>query len=192
MSDDFVRKALESALEKIAVLGSRRLAAQKELETVEKERAKLAVKIVSLARLCDDLPEDSDLGQMLKETSELGLTEGIKVILKASDEALTTIQIRDALIRLGFDLNRYRNALAAINTVLTRLPFVEVTKTSDQGKASFKWKDLPTSPFETVAKLPPKEAKKLIKNVAKGIVSSGNSAKTKKQITEKKTGNKDD
>jgi hypothetical protein len=43
------------------------------------------------------------------------------MILRDADRPLTALEVRDRLVAIGFDVDRYSNALASIHTVLKRL-----------------------------------------------------------------------
>jgi hypothetical protein len=118
------------------------------------------------------LPEDADLAKVLKSISQMGLTDGVLSVLKASDEPLSTIQVRDQLIRLGFDVGRFKNALSAINTVLTRLPKEQVETSQDEqtGKALYRWKPPSRDPWDKLVTLPAKNIRDVFAKAAKSMV----------------------
>lgn len=72
--------------------------------------SKLQETIASLTRLCGYEP-----------TVPWGLTDAIRVILQRSDQEITSLDVRERLRTIGFDLSKYANELAAIHTVLKRL-----------------------------------------------------------------------
>src|SRR5206468_296705 len=119
MSDDFVKKALETAVETYTDLKTSHDLLKRQQEGVERQMGKLAIKIFSLARLCDDVPKGGHLDNLLKSISEMGLTETITAVMKASNEPLSASQVRDHIVRLGYNLTKYKNPIAAINTVLS-------------------------------------------------------------------------
>jgi hypothetical protein len=179
MGDDFIKKAVEDSLTTFLSLETRRAQLEQEIEEIEQKRAKLTLKIISLARLCDDLPPGSTLAEILRETSQIGLTGAVTSVLRGSDDWVTTIQVRDQLIKVGYDLERYKNALAAINTVLSRFDPKQVESTTDEetGKTMYRWRKPPTDRFKELAALPPKEVKRIVSGAAKNMV--GSSAKKK-------------
>ena len=100
-------------------------AALREYEQVTQQRADLDVRIAQLShtigtltRLCGLVP-----------TIELGLTDAVRMALRAAGHPLTAVEVRAQLEAMGVDLDRYTNALAAIHTILKRL--------NDSGEARF-------------------------------------------------------
>ena len=89
---------------------------------LDQQIAKLRLKIIGLARLIDDKPdEDSEMGEFLEKIKDVGLTKAIREVLMVSGEGMTATGIREALHRMGINLSRYRNIQATINTILKRL-----------------------------------------------------------------------
>lgn len=100
--DDY-RRALDAAL--------------REYERALAERARLDDRldelqqtIGSLTKLCGYTP-----------TVPFGLTDACRLALRSAGQPMTAVDVRDRLRAIGFDLDRYGNALAAIHTVLKRL-----------------------------------------------------------------------
>jgi hypothetical protein len=92
-------------------------AAVREYEGVSAEHAALEIRlgqlkqsIATLTKLCGYEP-----------TVQLGLTDACRMVLRNADRALTALEVRDRLISIGLDLDRYSNALASIHTVLKRM-----------------------------------------------------------------------
>jgi hypothetical protein len=150
----------------------------------------MALQIISLARLCE-IPDDSPMATIVRQVSELGLTDAVRFVLQASDIALTTIQVRDQLIRVGCDLSQYQNSLAAINTVLGRFPadLVESTVDEETGKTLYQWNPPQSgneidATWDRVATLPAKEVRRIAAEVGKGMI--GTEPKPKKRTARKK------
>jgi len=62
-----------------------------------------------------------------------GLTEACRTVLRSAGRPLTALELRDRLVSVGFDLERYSNALASVHTVLKRL--------TESGEAGVKERD---------------------------------------------------
>ena len=54
-------------------------------------------------------------------TVQFGLTDACRMVLRNANQPLTALEIRDRLIAIGLDMDRYSNALASIHTVLKRM-----------------------------------------------------------------------
>jgi hypothetical protein len=122
MTDDPVKDALTSLYRRYRAIEEQKDMHRAKLEELETESAKLQPKIVALAMALDDeIRPDSDLGLFLAETAAAGLTDGVRTVLRATDVCRTPTEIRDGLLRLGYDLSGYSNVLASIHTILGRL-----------------------------------------------------------------------
>lgn len=101
-------------------------------EAEEQKIAHLRQSVSALAQLCGESFEDDD---------EFGLTDAIRMALKAHGGALNAQQVKVQIERLGFNTAKYTNALASIHTVLKRLAIkgeLDDAATSD-GKTAYRW-----------------------------------------------------
>jgi hypothetical protein len=80
---------------------------------LDRRIAQLEQTVLALAALCNR-PEEEDLAPQ-------GFTDVCRQILQATNQDLTPTQMRDALVKRGFDLTKYDNPLAVIHTTLQRL-----------------------------------------------------------------------
>src|SRR5260370_4636302 len=127
---------------------------------IEQRIAKLRQTTVTLAELAEEAERDDDeqvcvpserqragaaavagmtLGLMGRN---MALSDAVREVLKASGNPLTSVQVRDGLLRMGIDLNRkYTSPLAVIHKALKRLHEKGEVKTgsSSDGKATYKW-----------------------------------------------------
>jgi hypothetical protein len=92
-------------------------AAVREYERAYADRAALDVRLAelqqsisTLTRLCGFVPSVA-----------FGLTDACRLVLRGAGAPMTAVQVRERLLSIGFDLDKYENALAAIHTVLKRL-----------------------------------------------------------------------
>jgi len=109
------------------------------LNSLEKEIAKLRFKMISLSTLVEEeFSEDSDVGETLRQIKEMGMTDAVREVLKASDDSLNPTQVRDKLVRAGYELDRYSNPQSLIHTTLKRLEKMgEVLQGYDQAKDKY-------------------------------------------------------
>ncbi|OFW07086.1 MAG: hypothetical protein A3H96_13785 [Acidobacteria bacterium RIFCSPLOWO2_02_FULL_67_36] len=103
MSQADYRRALDAA-----VRGYEKVSA--EHAALETRLAQLKQSIATLTKLCGYEP-----------TVQLGLTDACRMVLRNSGRPLTALEVRDRLIAVGLDMDRYSNGLASIHTVLKRL-----------------------------------------------------------------------
>ena len=95
--------ALDAAVREYEELGEKR-------RDIDRRLAQLAQTIGTLNRLCGYVP-----------TVTWGLTDAVRVVLRAAAHPMTPTEIRDRLEGIGFDLTKYTNPLAAVHTVIKRL-----------------------------------------------------------------------
>lgn len=103
MSKDDYKRALEAAVREYEQASAQHAA-------IETRLAQLKQSIATLTRLCGYEP-----------TVQLGLTDACRMVLRNADRPLTALDVRDRLIAIGLDVDRYSNALASIHTVLRRM-----------------------------------------------------------------------
>lgn len=141
MTDDFIKKALNEAFKVYTTLLEDREQKANELAQVDERIAKVKPKIVGLAALTDDIPEDSPLGQFLIETTGMGITDAVRDAIKANGEWMTPVQIRDALVKIGYDLtSKYVNPVAILHNILKRLKDSGELeqRTNEEGKTEYR------------------------------------------------------
>ncbi|HBB97551.1 MAG TPA: hypothetical protein DC054_19390 [Blastocatellia bacterium] len=109
--------------------------AEKQLAFCQSKVARLTQKIIQLSIASDD----QRFASAVKET---GLTDAIRMVLKAAEgNPFTAVQIRQRLEQIGFDISTYQNFLATLYLTLHRLEkqneVIEV-KAAD-GKKGYSW-----------------------------------------------------
>lgn len=133
-------------------------AVRAELSDLLTEQAEIERRIIqlkrtarSLARLCEEETiHKKDLPNYKPEIEEYGITNLVREVLKNSKGALTPVEIKEGLNRLGYDISLHTNIMASIHAILKRLiKQDEVRAFTKSGKKFYKW--------EVVAKLPFKE-----------------------------------
>lgn len=173
MSDEFIKKALESAATDYMLLQIDRDGIKRQLDEVDREIAKLSLKIVSLAELCGDIPKDIAVSETLKEVSNIGLTDAVRSVLRASGEWMEAREVRDHIVRLGIDLKKYKNLLASVHTILDRLFSKEVEAASPRGskKIVYRWKGPTETVWERLQKLPREKADEVVARTADSVAT---------------------
>ena len=124
MPPDDYRRAFDAACREYEQLNAERTALDKRL-------VELHQTINSLSRLLGYVP-----------SVPWGLTDACRVLLKSAARPMTALDLRDRLQSVGFDLERYANALAAIHTVLKRLTESDEVRFVPRGyaKPAYSWK----------------------------------------------------
>lgn len=107
---------------------------------LEKQIAQLRQTVGGLTQIWKELsPAYSNVNSRLP-VDEWGLTELVLEALKACNGPALPSEIRDALVRLNFNLSAYKNPLAAIHTTLDRLTQQgKVEETVTDGKSAFRY-----------------------------------------------------
>jgi hypothetical protein len=121
---------------------------QTQREVIDTEIMKQEQFITATANFLIDEQRDLVLKRLeiirdLQRVRESSLTESVRFVLGKADEWLTTSQVRDRLIALGFDFSLYStNPLASVSTTLRRMKFEEVeTRTTSDGITAYRWKN---------------------------------------------------
>jgi len=147
MSDDPVKPALDALFSKHLAIRTKRQTFERMIQDLDFEDAKLQPKIVALSAALDTpVDPESELGKYLAQISGPGLTDGVRTVLRATETCKTPSEIRDGLLRLGYNLTEYTNILAVIHTILGRLresgEVEKVRSFRDDGKqVGYIWKD---------------------------------------------------
>jgi hypothetical protein len=157
MDEDPVKAALQSLFEKHIELEQTKNFCRSMLESLEAEDAKLQPKIVALASALDTpVDPESDLGKYLTEIAASGITEGVRTVLRAAAACRTPIEIREGLLRLGYNLSGQNSAMASIHTILLRLidkGEVEKVKRARTKEVAYMWKAEPQETSELAKQL---------------------------------------
>jgi len=134
MTHEDYKKALDAACREYEALTEQR-------NDIDKRMAQLAQSIGSLTKLCGFVP-----------TVPWGLTDAVRMVLRAAGHPLTPIEMRAQLEAMGIDLSKYTSDLAAIHTVLKRLTDAgEAAFVAGWGKPRYQWKALPSEVKDAIA-----------------------------------------
>jgi hypothetical protein len=144
MADDYIKKALYESAKDLAELYKQDQDLLRQHVQVQRKKFVLLTKIHSLAAICDDIPANSDILQIVKKFPKESLNDAIQHILSGTGEWMSPAQIREYLIRFRIDLTRYKNPGSSIHTILGRL--VESGKVRQKlnektKRQVFRWQD---------------------------------------------------
>lgn len=133
MTEDTYRKALESANSELdELLGQQ--------EQIARRIAQLRQTVGSLSPLVVGSENAKAVGDATPYLDKSGLTDVVRDVLRASDKPLRPLQVKEGLERIGFDLTVYKNAMAAVHTVLKRLvENGEAKSTTAGGQTLYQW-----------------------------------------------------
>lgn len=143
MADDYIKKALHEAVQELVSLYEQDNELKRRQYELGRQVFKLMSKIHSLAALCEDIPANSYIAQIVRTVEKTGLTAAIRNILIGTGEWLTPTQLREYLIRFRIDVTRYKNPLGSIHTILGRFVDsgdVEQGVDTKTKRPSFRWK----------------------------------------------------
>lgn len=76
---------------------------------LEHEIARLTQDIAQLHEMCGEIPKDTESAKLGANIKEWGLTDAIRVVMKAADRPLSAIDVRDRLKSIGFNTAQYQN-----------------------------------------------------------------------------------
>jgi len=153
--ENHYKKALEAAKKEMFELLPQHTA-------IEKRIAMLRQTIATLTALSENPDPDteqvfipSELQRAVKSAvagmavgmmgTNMPLSEAVREVLKASGKPMTSVQVRDGLVRMGIDIeNKYTSPLAVIHKALKRLGEKGEAKTgtSKDGKTTYQWKSV--------------------------------------------------
>jgi hypothetical protein len=91
-----------------------------ERKALDIQMQKLLQLVAANVNMLPDAEQESYIAQLIEMTPPSGLSEAILRILK-TDEWLSPIEVRDALIEAGYDFAGQVNPLASIHTTLKRM-----------------------------------------------------------------------
>jgi len=147
--NDPLKEALVVATQKLNEFVSARAEIDKERAAIDAHIIHWKQLVDSLRTVCADEDEDpSEVevsafvgGKPGKQTVKF--TDGVRMVLKENrDVAITAPDIREGLLRLGFQFEKYRQPLTPIHNCLKRLEEqreVKAEKTNDGQIIGYKW-----------------------------------------------------
>jgi hypothetical protein len=168
MLTDSEKLALESYLGKLKEATIERSKLTKQIKRFE-DAAR------SILATTEDEEEIATYQEQLDDIIEpTGFTDAIRKVLQAANgDAMTAMEVKDALPGIGFPLSGYSNPLASVHTILKRLGKVPILYNVDvvtkDGKAAYRW----TSPTERMVQDMARRAMEAKENPAQRRIGSG-------------------
>jgi hypothetical protein len=136
---DPIQDALAKAKTKLDQLVSDRTKIEKEI--IDWKRVVDSLTVVS-EESPDELPADVNLDERLGLTMKF--TDGVRKALQFTNGSLTAPQIRDQLVKIGFDFSKYKQELVPLHNTLKRLEEqgeVESVRNAQGQITGYKWID---------------------------------------------------
>ena len=144
-NDAKYREAFETTLEELTALLKERQELESMQALLDRRIDKLRNAAIGLGEICGESFESMNSrwpGLFPDITPEIsGLTDAVREALSNNrGQYLSPTHIRELLKEMGFDIGKYKNALASIHTVLKRLRAQqEVVDVTNEGKVVYKW-----------------------------------------------------
>jgi hypothetical protein len=131
------RQLLVESLEKFVILSRQK-------EEIEAEIIKLRQFVYATMNMLPDAERMKYQAEFSGLAAEVaGLTDAVREALKLATQRLTyftAAQVRDHLVKAGFDFSQYSsNPLASVNTTIRRLKPSDVESTTVDGVAAYRW-----------------------------------------------------
>jgi uncharacterized protein (UPF0335 family) len=149
MDNTFLFKHLEQAQAELRRMVARHAELESEQAELERDIARLTQDIAQLHEICGEIPKDTGVAKLTTSVKNWGLTEAIRVVMKAADRPLSAIDVRDRLKSMGFDVKQYQNDMATINLTLERLSKqgeIDGTVKKVGGKRLYIWSPIGPNP----------------------------------------------
>jgi hypothetical protein len=111
-------------------------------ERLNIEIAKAQFRVAAFMMLTDSEEVDQEIGMTLG-----GLTDAILTTFKSAfPNALTPVEAKNRLMRLGFPIEHYKNPMAAVHTVISRLfdaRKIEAKTKNQAGEVEYAYRRIP-------------------------------------------------
>lgn len=117
-------------------------------DEMELELNELRAKIKHLDKALENLVPLADMGGLVPEMNQLGLTDAVRQVLELSgvvEERLSATEVRTKLTEYGYDLSALSAPMASIYKVLARLSekHQEITREKEGGRVYYTWTSVP-------------------------------------------------
>ena len=115
------------------------LAAEADLAKAVSARDKWTMEVARLQQLTRSLALMVAKTHKLEADADLvGLQETVLSIIRTATRPVTPIEVRERLMSLGFDLNKYRQPMAVIHSAIKRLVVAGLLYEPERGKFTVK------------------------------------------------------
>ncbi len=149
MDKTFLIKHLEVAQTELAKKMARHAENEAAQVQLEHEIAKDTLDIAQIHEMVGEIPKDNNAAKLTDDIREWGLTDAIRVVMKAADRSLSAIDVRDRLRAMGFDVKQYQNDMATVNLTLERMARqgeIDASRNEIGGKRRYIWSPIGPNP----------------------------------------------
>jgi hypothetical protein len=149
MDNTFLIKHLEVAQAELAQKMARHAENEAEQAQLEHEIARLTLDIAQVHEMVGEIPKDNNAAKLTDDIREWGLTDAVRVVMKAADRPLSAIDVRDRLKTMGFNVKQYQNDMATVNLTLERMARqgeIDGTAKRIGGKRLYIWSPIGPNP----------------------------------------------
>lgn len=97
-------------------------AAMEKREEIDKTISSLKQTIIALSRLCSNYKEWTErVGVDISSIESFGITDQCREAIRTSNKDMTPVEVRDQLVRMGLNPDKYTNLMASVHRILKRL-----------------------------------------------------------------------
>jgi len=149
MDNTFLIKHLQQAQAELAKKMARHAENEAAQVQLEHEIAEMTQNIAQLHEVAGEIPKDHSAAKLTNSVKEWGLTDAIRVVMKAADRPLSAIDVRDRLKSMGFNVKQYQNDMATVNLTLERMARqgeIDGTAKKIAGKRLYIWSPIGPNP----------------------------------------------
>lgn len=149
MDKTFLIKHLEVAQAELAKKMARHAKTEAGQVELEHEIAELLLDIAQVHEMVGEIPKDNNAAKLTSDIREWGLTDAVRVVMKAADRPLSAIDVRDRLKSMGFNVKKFQNDMATVNLTLERMARqgeIDGTAKKIEGKRLYIWSPIGPNP----------------------------------------------
>ena len=149
MDKTFLIKHLEVAHAELAKKMARHAKTEAAQVQLEHEIAEALLEIAKVHEMVGEIPKDNNAAKLTSNIKEWGLTDAVRVVMRAADRPLSAIDVRDRLKAIGFNVKQYQNDMATVNLTLERMARqgeIDTSRNKIGGKRLYIWSPIGPSP----------------------------------------------
>jgi hypothetical protein len=142
---EMYKQTFDAAINELSALMEQREELDNRREELNVRIAQVRTGILALSPLVGEEPEsvENKYPHLFPDLiqSDMGLTDAVRKVLQSNGKLLTAVGVRTGLRTIGYDIDRYKNVLASIHTILKRLAESDEVETGTiNDTTAYKWK----------------------------------------------------
>jgi hypothetical protein len=147
VDDNLYKQTFDTAIQELSDLMEERENLDNQREEITARIAKVRRGVLALSPLVGEEPKsvETKYPHLFPELipPDIGLTDAVRKVLQVNNIFLTPVKVKTELKVVGYDIDRYKNILASIHTILKRLLDAgEVESGSVNEVTAYKWKQV--------------------------------------------------